>query len=180
MKGRRSEILKRVKPLSMQFRVIPIYREYGIMQCIENNIMIGEANCLNAVMTVLLWSLFGVRMMTSSTGNIFRVTSPLCGEFAGHQWIPRIKRPVTWSFDVFFDLSLNKRLSKQSKPRWFETPSRSLWRRYNGLHSLISQTILSAPKCQSNDNLFSLIPCLTRSGNEFTIFCAIHYGTWHL
>ena len=30
-------------------------------------------------------------------------------------------------FDVLFDLSQNKRLSKQSKGRWFETPSRSLW-----------------------------------------------------
>ena len=34
------------------------------------------------------------------------------------------QRPVTWSFDAHFDL----RLSKQSRRRWFETPSRSLWR----------------------------------------------------
>ena len=36
--------------------------------------------------------------------------------------------PVTRSFDVFFDLYLNKRLSKQSICWWFETPSCSLWR----------------------------------------------------
>ena len=30
-------------------------------------------------------------MMTSSNGNIFRVTGPLCGEFTGHRWIPRTK-----------------------------------------------------------------------------------------
>ena len=30
-------------------------------------------------------------MMTSSNGTIFRVTGPLCGEFAGHRWIPRTK-----------------------------------------------------------------------------------------
>ena len=36
------------------------------------------------------------------------------------------QRPVTQSFDVFADLRLNKRLSKQSKSRWFETPPRSL------------------------------------------------------
>ena len=30
-------------------------------------------------------------LMTSSNGNIFRVTGPLCGEFAGHRWIPRTK-----------------------------------------------------------------------------------------
>ena len=28
-------------------------------------------------------------MMTSSNGNIFRVTGHLCGEFTGHRWIPR-------------------------------------------------------------------------------------------
>ena len=37
------------------------------------------------------------------------------------------QRPVMRSFDVFFDLGLNKWLSKQSRCRWFETPSRSLW-----------------------------------------------------
>ena len=51
-------------------------------------------------------------MMTSSYGNIFRVTSPLCGEFTGPGEFPA-QRPVTRSFDVFFDLRLNKQLSKQ-------------------------------------------------------------------
>ena len=51
-------------------------------------------------------------MMKSSNGNIFRVTSPLCGEFTGPGEFPT-QRPVTWSFNVFFDLRLNKRLSKQ-------------------------------------------------------------------
>ena len=39
------------------------------------------------------------------------------------------QKPVTRSFGVIFDLRLNKRLSKPSKRRWFETPSRLL-RRY--------------------------------------------------
>ena len=43
-------------------------------------------------------------MMTSSSGNIFRVTGPLCGEVTGE--FPA-QRPVTWSFDVFFDLRLS-------------------------------------------------------------------------
>ena len=30
-------------------------------------------------------------MMTSSNGNIFRVTGHLCGEFTGLRWIPRTK-----------------------------------------------------------------------------------------
>ena len=40
-------------------------------------------------------------------------------------------RPVTRTFDVFFDLRLNKRLSKQSWDWWFETPSRPLWHHCN-------------------------------------------------
>ena len=31
----------------------------------------------------------GFDMMTSSNGNIFRVTGPLCGEITGHRLIPR-------------------------------------------------------------------------------------------
>ena len=50
--------------------------------------------------------------------------SPATGEFPA-------QRPVTRSFDVFFDLSLNKRSSKQSQGWWFETPSCSLWRHSN-------------------------------------------------
>ena len=41
------------------------------------------------------------------------------------------QRPATQSFDVFFDLRLNKRFSKQSWGWWFETPSHSLWRHCN-------------------------------------------------
>ena len=69
-------------------------------------------------------------MMTSSNGNIFRVTGPLCGEFTGPGEFPA-QRPVMRSFDVFFDLRLNKRLSKQPWGWWFETPAWSLWRHRN-------------------------------------------------
>ena len=66
----------------------------------------------------------------SSNGNIFRITGPLCGEFTGPGEFPT-QRPVTWSFDVFFELRLNKRLSKQPWGWWFETPPWSLWRQCN-------------------------------------------------
>ena len=50
--------------------------------------------------------------------------SPVTGEFPA-------QRPVTRSFDVFFDLRLNERLSKRSWGWWCETPSRPLWRHSN-------------------------------------------------
>ena len=58
-------------------------------------------------------------LLTLCAGN-----SPVTGEFSA-------QRPITRSFDVFFDLRLNKRLGKQSWGWWFETPSRSLWRHCN-------------------------------------------------
>ena len=48
-------------------------------------------------------------MMPSSNGNLFFVTGPLWGEFTSHEFPSQ--RPVTQSFDIFFDLHLNKRLS---------------------------------------------------------------------
>ena len=52
--------------------------------------------------------------------------SPVTGEFPS-------QRPVTRSFDVFFDLRLNKQLTTQSRRWWFETPWRPLSRQcYEG------------------------------------------------
>ena len=51
--------------------------------------------------------------------------SPVPGEFPA-------QRPVTRSFGVFFDLRLNKPLSKQWWAWWFETLSCPLWRHCNG------------------------------------------------
>ena len=47
-----------------------------------------------------------------------------------HRWIPS-QRPETRNFDVFFDIRLNKRLSKQSWGWWFDTPSGPLLRHCN-------------------------------------------------
>ena len=51
-------------------------------------------------------------------------SSPVSDEFPAQS-------PVTQSFDVFFDLRLNKRLSKHSWGRWFDTLSHPLWRHRN-------------------------------------------------
>ena len=45
---------------------------------------------LERTLLILRLEHFG-RMMTSSNGNIFRVTGPLCGEFTGDWWIPLTK-----------------------------------------------------------------------------------------
>ena len=81
------------------------------------------------------WKLRGwILIMTSSNGNIFRVTDPLCGEFTGLQ-----QRPVTRSFDVFFDLRLDGRLSKHSWGWWLETPSCPLWSQSNDYLNILQR-----------------------------------------
>ena len=62
-------------------------------------------------------------MMTSPNGNIFRVTGPLCGEFTASGEF-HAQRPVTQSFDVFFDLRL--------KNDWVNNREAGDLRRYRG------------------------------------------------
>ena len=79
--------------------------------------------------------------------------SPVPGEF-------HTQRPVTRSFDVYFDLRPNKRLSKQSWGWWFETLSCSLWRHrnghyllalyYNKLRILVAVLYVRVSACQYN------------------------------
>ena len=75
-----------------------------------------------------VWDLSSYIMVTSSNGNALLV---LCdgnllfiGEFPS-------QRLMTRGFDVFFDLCLNKRLSKPSRRWWFEMPLCTLWRQCN-------------------------------------------------
>ena len=70
--------------------------------------------------------------------------SPVPGEFPE-------QRPVTQSFNVFFDLRLNK----QPKGRWFETLSRPLWR-----HCNVNDE--ATGKSESNISYYILARCLWR------------------
>ena len=70
---------------------------------------------------------------------------PVSGEFPS-------QRPVTHSFEVFFDLHFNKRLSKQSWGWWFERPSRSLWRHCNVNRSLQTVSASEAVIKQANSS----------------------------
>ena len=56
--------------------------------------------------------------------------SPVTSEFP-------VQRTVTRSFDVLFDLHLNKQLSKQSWGWWSEMPSHTLWRHCNDIDAVL-------------------------------------------
>ena len=71
---------------------------------------------------IKIWTWWRHQMETFSVLlAIFAGKSPVTGELP-------LQRPVTQSFDIFFDLRLNKRLSKWWWGWWLETPSRPLWR----------------------------------------------------
>ena len=57
-----------------------------------------------------------------------------------HRWIPRT-RASDAELWCFFDLYLNKRLSKQSWGWWFETPLRPLRCHYNGMKTFEYQNV---------------------------------------
>ena len=65
--------------------------------------------------------------------NIFCVTGPLWWKSTRYRWIPftEVSNAEKLGVDIFFNLRLNERLSKQSWRRWFETPSCKLWRHCN-------------------------------------------------
>ena len=64
--------------------------------------------------------------------------------------IPHTKASDT-EFDVFFDLRLNKRLSKQSCGWWFETPSPQLWRHRNAMTTFYLTSICRLKWCRRRD-----------------------------
>ena len=78
------------------------------------SVAVSFSHCDSAPWKGMSW-LYSVQLFNPrwQNGNIFRATGHLCGEFTGDRWIPA-QRPVTWSFDVIFDLSVNRRLNKQS------------------------------------------------------------------
>ena len=92
------------------------------------------------------------------------------------------QRPVTRKFDVFFDVGLNKWLSKQSRRRWFETPSRPLWRHCNVVLDFITEfsttvvnlVILTASYVRIS--LIAMIRSYTWKSSQSTHTNS--YGTW--
>ena len=77
--------------------------------------------------------------------------SPVSGEFPA-------QRPVTRSFDVFFDVRLIKRLSKHSRGWWFGTLSHPLWRHRNDWgRSTDTSTVITKIPQQEVLRLYSVI-----------------------
>ena len=106
--------------------------------------------------------------------------SPVPGEFP-------TQRPVTGSFDVFFDLCLNKRLSKQSWGWWFEIPLHSLWCHYDDAvltRKLPPFSTKSLPRSVITNHAFNqmidVIQMVTKISRNLETEHLIDWGQWPL
>ena len=80
-----------------------VHHNVTVMCCCCLPGVLGVAVVLGSPASVVMDSITKIYMMTSSSGNIFRVTDPLCGNSPVTGEFPA-QRPVTRSFGVFFDL----------------------------------------------------------------------------
>ena len=119
---------------SCSSQILPVKSAIIICHWVEPTLSLGRMvwDMLELLYGTVFLMLISIQtpMMTTSNGNDYRVTGPLWQETTVHRWIP-LTKPGMRSFGIFFDLR-NKRLSKQSGRRWFDTPLRSLWRHCNG------------------------------------------------
>ena len=114
--------LRSSKGAELFWRSIKLIFAPHIISWHENGVIIPRAWISRLFHIVNTW--WRHQMETfSALLAICAANSPVIDEFLA-------QRPVTRRFD-FYDLCLNKRLSKQSWGWRFETPSRPLWRHCN-------------------------------------------------
>ena len=82
---------------------------------------------------------------------------------------PPSQMPVTQSFDVFFDLHLNRWLSKQSRRWWFEMASHSQWLHCNDVLLFVTQLMTF---CRNWVNIMH-VNILAYRGCHYNHKCAI-------
>ena len=91
-----------------------------------------------------------------------KIFSTLLAFSAGNSLITvefRSQRPVMWSFDVLFDLRLNRQLCKQWRWQWLELPSHSSWHHCNVENA---QRCVLGDRTEENSNKSLADPRLTQ------------------
>ena len=93
--------------------------------------------------------------------------SAVTGEFPS-------QRPVIRSFDIFFDVRLYKRLSKQSRRQWFEAPSHPLWRRCKWLHLYDSLSVSEIQRgCRWRCPWYQIFTMVIYLNNTLDVFVSV-------
>ena len=115
--------------------------------------------------TYCIWKLWQCDIPWCHQMETFSVLLALCARNSPVTSEFPTQRPVAWSLDVFFDLCLNKGLTKQLWGWWSETQSRSLWHHCNDFvmkKELFQHTILKHLITYSLLDVSKLITGLTR------------------
>ena len=103
----------------------------GVFHCVDiSEVPAPNHNMIFWSRKVVYLEAYWRKMTVSWWRHQMETFSPLLAFVRGIGGFPS-QRPVTWSFDDFFDLRLTNRLSKQSRRWWFETPSCTVWRHCN-------------------------------------------------
>ena len=95
-------------------------------------------------------------MMTSSNGNIFRVTGHLCGEFTGPRWIPRTKASDAELWCFFICVWING---------WVNNREAGDLRRYRAHCDVTVMCSPAADRQWNNSTSLSLCPTVIASGD---------------
>ena len=96
---------------------------------LSKEIAAGKTNKMHS------FHVYGTRKFVSKPRNIRNDTSNFNADYIFFTYVPPNKAPAMWSFYVFFVVSMNTPLTKQSSSWWIQTP----WRHGNHIsHPIIS------------------------------------------
>ena len=110
---------------------------------------------INAIYTIASEE---TQMITSSNGNIFRVTGHLCGEFTGHWWIPRTKVSDARGALMFPLICTWINSWANDREAWFEAPSLTSWHQRNApaQNTADSKFVLGIRWGNNNENVVTI------------------------
>ena len=151
-----------------------------VMQCFDQNFIVRPNKLFNQQSRFgwfeMDWRSYDITVIVENVCSVFlgkiypgfplwrhrmEIFSALLAICAGNSSVTdefTAQRPVTRSVDVYFDLRLNKMLSKQSWGWWFETVSRPLWRHCNAIIKVCIE-IADSPVALSNtkDPIYTIL-----------------------
>ena len=118
-----------------------------------------------------------ISLMTSSHGNIFRVTGLLCGELTGHRWIPYKKASDAelWCFLIIINGWVNNRAADLRRHRdHYDVTVSTLGAEQNHRHHLCKYTFKSWMLCFVTQN------CVPGDliGDKSRLFQAKELSSW--
>ena len=123
---------------------------YGYNKTVPNhNKTLQSANRLHSFWIYCVYRKMPIHMMTSSNGNIFCVTGPLCGEFTVHRWIPLTKASDAELWCFFICAWING---------WVNHREAGDWRHHRAHYDVTVMDILCLPQNANSTQTNIILP----------------------